>query len=250
MIRSASSVIRRVVNRIRGNRIAPPPELPAALTARCEAIRDQKLTFLTKTSLHSLVDLVCEIERNEVPGRIIEAGCALGGSAIAMSTAKSESRPLDLYDTFEMIPPPTEKDGKDVHDRYETIRKGEASGIDGEAYYGYLKDIPERVTASFANFGRPIDENNVSLHKGLLQDTMSIDDAVALAHIDVDWYEPVYVCLERIVPKLSPGGAIVLDDYFAWSGCRSATDDFFSTRKKQFRFSTAYGHMVVRHRDP
>jgi hypothetical protein len=51
---------------------------------------------------------------------------------------------------------------------------------------------------------------------------------MALAHIDVDWYEPVHVSLERIEPRLSPGGALVIDDYEDWSGCRRAVDEYFS----------------------
>jgi asparagine synthase (glutamine-hydrolysing) len=35
-----------------------------------------------------------------------------------------------------MIPHPGHKDGQDVHDRYQTIRDGRASGIAGNPYYG------------------------------------------------------------------------------------------------------------------
>jgi hypothetical protein len=50
---------------------------------------------------------------------------------------------------------------------------------------------------------------------------------VALAHIDGDWYESVMTCLERQVPHLIPGGTLVIDDYDAWSGGRTAVDEYF-----------------------
>ena len=40
-------------------------------------------------------------------------------------------------------------------------------------------------------------------------------------------YASVHLCLERIVPHLIPGGILVIDDYYRWSGCRDAIDDYF-----------------------
>ncbi len=35
-------------------------------------------------------------------------------------------------------------------------------------------------------------------------------------------------CLVRIAPLVVPGGRIILDDYYKWSGCRTAVDEYFS----------------------
>ena len=86
------------------------------------------------------------------------------------------------------------------------------------------------MTESFTRHGVPLAENNVELVKGLFQDTIDLDEPVAFAHLDGDWYESTMVCLERIAPLLVPGGRIVLDDYHAWSGCRTAVDEYFSDR--------------------
>ena len=71
------------------------------------------------------------------------------------------------------------------------------------------------MTDSFTRHGVPLAENNVELVKGLFQDTIHLDEPVAFAHLDGDWYESTMVCLERIAPLLVPGGRIVLDDYHA-----------------------------------
>jgi hypothetical protein len=60
---------------------------------------------------------------------------------------------------------------------------------------------------------------------------MQIDQPVALAHIDGDWYESVMTCLQRIEPHLSEEGILVIDDYDAWSGCRTAVDEYFADKK-------------------
>ena len=59
---------------------------------------------------------------------------------------------------------------------------------------------------------------------------MHVSYPVALAHLDCDWYESLMTCLEQIEPHLIPGGRFVIDDYYNWSGCTRAVDEFFSGR--------------------
>ena len=67
-----------------------------------------------------------------------------------------------------------------------------------------------------------------SLHRGLFEDTLKPSEAVAFAHIDCDWHDPVGLSLERIHPHLSPGALVVIDDYYAYGGARSAVDQFLA----------------------
>jgi len=161
-----------------------------------------------------------------LPGAFLEAGCALGGSAILIASLKTASRPLFVYDVFDMIPPPTDDDPPEVHDRYRLIAAGISKGIDGEKYYGYLDNLYDVVCGNFKSFGINCNEQSVSQVKGLVQDTLKIDQPVAFMHIDVDWYEPVKTCLERVFPRLVVGGSIILDDYHDWGGCRKAADEY------------------------
>ncbi|MEZ5329498.1 MAG: TylF/MycF/NovP-related O-methyltransferase [Verrucomicrobiales bacterium] len=206
-----------------------PPEIVSA-------VRADSLTFLEVEALNDLYYTVKAIERERIPGCLIETGCAAGGSAIVLANAKQVNRPLAVYDVFGMIPPPSEKDEEDVHRRYELIKAGGAEGIGGRAYYGYEEDLMQAVIDSFDRHDLPVGRNNVRMIKGLFEDTITLDEPVALAHIDGDWYESVYVCLERIAPNLVLGGRFVIDDYDAWSGCRKAVDDFFKGRSEEFVF--------------
>jgi len=72
--------------------------------------------------------------------------------------------------------------------------------------------------------------------QGLFQDKMQIDEPVAFAHLDCDWYDSVWTCLQRIEPNLIPGGQLVIDDYEHWSGCRRAVDDYFNNRHEGYLF--------------
>lgn len=189
-------------------------------------IKDSRLTYLSDHKLCSIIGTLNSIKNSGVPGSFIEAGCALGGSAILIGKLGEKGRALRVYDVFGMIPPPTEEDTDDVHDRYKSIVEGNSTGLGGDKYYGYEDNLYEKVVDNFKTFGLAPKEGEVELIKGLVQDTLHVTEPVALAHIDVDWYEPVMTCLERIYPMLSVGGAIILDDYHAWGGCRKATDEF------------------------
>jgi len=203
-----------------------------------ETVRQKHLTYLEVPALCDLADLVTMNEAKQIKGIIVEAGCALGGSAVVMASAKSRNRPFFIYDVFDMIPPPSQYDGADVHDRYRIIASGGATGIDGQRYYGYESNLYALVAATMTDFGLDLNADNIHLVKGLYQDSMHINSPVALAHIDCDWYDSVFTCLKQIAPNLSPGGTIVVDDYYVWSGCRRAVDEYFANTKKSYRFVT------------
>jgi asparagine synthase (glutamine-hydrolysing) len=113
-------------------------------------VKSKKLSYLSKTGLADIANAVKSIEDNSIEGLCIEAGCALGGSAIVIAKAKEQGRRFNVYDVFATIPPPTEKDGKDVLERYENIKEGKALGLGGDKYYGYENDLKKKVIDSIA----------------------------------------------------------------------------------------------------
>lgn len=208
-------------------------------------IREKKLTYLTDKKLFSLLSTCQDIEKIKLDGIFLEAGCALGGSSILMASIKSAKRPLLIYDVFGMIPPPTDEDTQDVHERYKTISEGKSTGIGGDKYYGYEENLYDIVLSNFRDFNIDCEKQNVQLIKGLVQETMLINQPVAFAHIDVDWYEPVMTCLTRVFPYLIVGGSIVLDDYHDWGGCRKATDEYLHTVSGEFLLDDSAGSMKI-----
>lgn len=129
-----------------------------------------------------------------------------------------------------MIPPPSEKDSQDIHDRYKVISSGKSMGLGNNLYYGYEDNLYHKVSQAFSKFGFDIKENNIQLIKGIYQDTLKIELPVAFAHIDCDWYDSVLICLQQIEPHLVSGGLLVIDDYYTWSGCKKAVDEYFEDK--------------------
>ncbi|NPC97803.1 TylF/MycF/NovP-related O-methyltransferase [Nocardioides sp. zg-DK7169] len=239
-LRSTTSELRRVRGRLSEAR----HDLPEDVERTIRQVTEEKLSFLGEHHLRNLATVVRDIEAAGIPGVLLETGTARGGSAIVIAAAKAAERPLKVYDVFDTIPPPGEQDGEDVHERYRTIAAGEARGLDGEVYYGYREDLHGEVRESFARLGCPVEEHAVDLVKGLFEDTVRPDGPVAFAHLDGDWYDSTMVCLERIVPRLSVGGRLVIDDYYNWSGCQRAVHDYFEGREGFELLQRAKLHVV------
>lgn len=203
-----------------------PVEIPGRVHEVIAQVRAEQLTFLKEDRLASLAQVMIEAEDSGREGIVIEAGTALGGSAITIAAAKAPSRPMQVYDVFGTIPPPTDRDGVEGQERFDVIESGQAKGLGDGLYYGYHPDLVGEVAAAFARCGVPVDEHAVTLVPGLFEETLVGDEPVAFAHIDGDWYESTRLCLERIGPRVVVGGRMVIDDYYQWPGCRQAVDEF------------------------
>src|SRR5438128_17372 len=63
-------------------------------------VRAKKLTYLPVGALNDLFDEAARADAEGRAGCIIEAGCALGGSAIVITEAKDPGRPFFVHDVF------------------------------------------------------------------------------------------------------------------------------------------------------
>lgn len=189
-------------------------------------IRVASLSYCGRPKLENMAEALLRVRNENVPGRFLEAGVALGGSAILLGLLKPANVPLDLYDVFGMIPSPGKNDGEDAHHRYEEIRSGASAGLGGDIYYGYVEGLLEKVKGNLRRFGLDPDGGNIRCIPGLFEETLHPSGEVALAHVDCDWYDSVRVCIERIAPLLASGGVMIFDDYSSYSGCRRAVDEW------------------------
>lgn len=178
--------------------------------------RVRPYTALFPLRLCALYRLSREIDRLSVPGDVVECGVYNGGSAALMASNCTRS-PLDrkiwLFDSFQGLPQPTEKDGQ----------KAQACCWWCHGDLSKVEEVFEKLS---------IPETRTRIVKGWFHDTFpSVDiQDIALLHIDADWYESVKLCFERFYDSVRPGGFIVIDDYGHWEGARRATNEFLETR--------------------
>ena len=209
----------------------------ATLPPPARRVLSERLTYLIPAKLRRL-NRAQQAAMLATPGDVLEFGIALGGSAVLLAqAARKNDRRFAGFDVFATIPPPTsQKDDEKSKKRYEAIASGMSTGIAGEPYYGYMPDLFERVTQTFQRHGTPVDGQNVQLVKGLFEETWPRFEttAVAFAHLDCDWYDPVKYCLEAVDQKMPVGGVIVLDDYNDYGGAKVATDEFLTAHPGRY----------------
>lgn len=199
--------------------------LPSPARARA-LFQVRPATMTTAVRCRTLWDQCHDLFRRRVPGVLLECGVWRGGSAGVMALAArhaGEPRALHLFDSFEGLPEPQEIDEAAAHDYSGGRSSGELTPIDR------CKAGREEVESFL--FGRlSVERPLVHFHVGWFQNTVPAAapqiESIALLRLDGDWYESTQVCLEHLYPKLSPGGLVILDDYFAWAGCRKATDEY------------------------
>ena len=207
------------------------------LSSTARAVRRDGLTYLTPAKLLCLEQEVKSVLAKRCAGDIVEFGVALGGSSVLLAANATKVHPYHGFDLFGLIPPPdSEKDDDVSRERYREIVSGTAKGIGGSTYYGYKDKLYEEVCETFARYGTPVDGKIRTLHRGLFSETLGEyrGRLVAFAHLDCDWYDPVRLCLTSIGDRLVKGGVIVVDDYDAYGGCRTAVDEFLQARPRQY----------------
>ena len=55
-------------------------------------------------------------------------------------------------------------------------------------------------------------------------------ERLAILRVDADLYESTRDVLDALYGRVSNGGYVVIDDYWAFEPCRSAVDEFLSAR--------------------
>jgi len=211
--------------------------------ATIQHLRNKGLTYCGRPGkLEILYQLVTRVEERAVAGIFVETGVAMGGSACIIAKAKRMDRELRLYDVFEMLPPPSERDGEKSMQVYEYFRSGRVQGAVDANYVAHSRDLLSFTRHNMRGVGIDPEAAHITFIKGLYENTLKFEEPVAFAHIDCDWYDSVMICIERIAGKMSPNGVMLFDDYNSFDGCRSAVDAWL---KSDQRFKIIHSDWTV-----
>jgi O-methyltransferase len=84
----------------------------------------------------------------------------------------------------------------------------------------------EEVKGNFARFG--LLDDQVRFLKGWFCDTMPTApiERLAILRLDGDLYSSTMDVLRNLYDRVSPGGYVIVDDYYSWESCRRAVSDF------------------------
>lgn len=175
--------------------------------------------------------VLTELEKvldRQVPGDIVEFGCYIGTSGLfirRLLDQRSENRAFHVYDSFEGLP--------------EKSREDESAA--GTSFQG------GKLAVSKKQFMREFQKAGLRLpiiHKGWFNELTGDDvpEQIAFAFLDGDFYESIKSSLKLVLPRMSLGGTIVIDDYAreALPGVARAVGEFSLTA------DTIHGLGIVR----
>ena len=170
--------------------------------------------------------------KNNIAGDIVECGVWKGGSMMLIAKRllqlNNSNRKLFLFDTFEGMSEPNEKDVSaiDSSTAKELLEKENRSEGDNVWCYSSL----DEVKSNLRKINYPSDK--LFYYKGKVEDTLpepSLGE-IALLRLDTDFYESTKHELETLYDKVVPGGVLIIDDYGHWSGSQKAVDEFIEER--------------------
>ncbi len=182
-----------------------------------------------------------------VPGDVCEFGVAQGETSalIANEIALSNNKRLHLFDSFEGLPKPSDKDKlKD-----DIFLLGSMN-----AYAGRMACPEYMVQSRLDAISFPAER--YVIHKGfieqLIHEDKTLPNKVCFAYVDFDLYEPIKIALNFLHRVTHSGAIIIVDDYDYFStGVKTAVDEFIQAKISIGTVydclipDTNYGHFAV-----
>lgn len=175
-------------------------------------------------SLHKAVEYVAS---HGIEGDFVECGVWKGGSAMMMASSlllNNDQRNIYLYDTFEGMSEPNEKD-KDLYGNSadELLKESDKYSDRSIWCYSTLEQVQQNIYSTNYPKGK------IHFIRGKVEDTIpnTIPKKIALLRLDTDWFDSTYHELVHLYPLLSNKGILIIDDYGHWEGARKAVDQYF-----------------------
>ena len=193
---------------------------------------------------YALYQAVLYIIRNGIKGDFAECGVWKGGSVMLIAYTLLEAgitnRKIYLYDTFEGMTKPGEKDGEKEKAEWEKNKVNEQLN-------NWCLSPLEEVQANMATTGYP--KENIVFIKGKVEETIpgTIPGKIALLRLDTDWYESTKHELNIYTLCWKKDGILIIDDYGAWQGARKAVDEYFAANGQVYLNRLDYtGRLVIK----
>lgn len=180
-------------------------------------------------SLNYIVD-------NNIDGDFVECGVWKGGSSMLiaefLASKNIAHRKIFMYDTFEGMSAPTEKDVDIIRETSaeKLLAQNSKEVSDSVWCYSSLDEVKRNMGLTRFN------QNNIVYVKGKVEDTIPHtmpNNELALLRLDTDWYESTKHELNHLFPLLQQKGVLIIDDFGHWDGAKKAVLEYFEKNKVQ-----------------
>jgi hypothetical protein len=196
-------------------------------------------TMVSANHLNFLQAIIKKINDEGISGDIVECGVWKGGCSMWMMICQKKynmERTFYLYDTFDgMTFPDSNKDAKEAVDIYNKINQGKYTRNydkwhqENKWAYAPIDIVKENINLSL------YDESKIQYVIGDVCSTLNttVPLEISILRLDTDWYNSTKKELDVLFPLVTKNGYIIIDDYYAWKGSRTATDEFLQINKEK-----------------
>ena len=200
---------------------------------------------------HFALFSVAKSVRN-LPGDTAECGVyrGLGSFVILASVAEIPEKMHHVFDSFEGLSKPEDRDHGKTHNVVESfenlstsseVRDQPSQWVWREHMLAVGEDVVARNLAAFKNF---------RLYRGWIPFRFAevAERRFSFVHLDVDLYRPTFDSMAFFYPRMSPGGIILCDDYgfISCPGAKRAVDEFLADRPETVIQLTSGQGMIVK----
>jgi hypothetical protein len=207
-------------------------------------LRTRLLSNLLGTNISEGLSIItCLNKALAMQGDVCEFGVAQGTTSALMANEiiGFKDKNLWLFDSFEGLPMPTEKD---------QLKDDIFSLGSMEAYKGTMACGLDQVSARLEEISFP--KSNTKVIPGFIEQTINLKnlpEKVCFAYVDFDFYEPILIALNFLHNRMDTGCYVVVDDYDWFStGAKTAVDEFFQQHKNSYKLTIpdkTLGHFAI-----
>ena len=226
----------------------------------CDKIRQTANKTFNLNSHNALCLIFQKIkELSKVGGDFIECGTWKGNTLIptamySMETGYFLNKKLFGVDTFKGFPSTKNHHKKDLPSYFNVLYKEGKITKDNldkaKKRTNNFKDISHLENKYFSDVGEIFENckrfDNVSLVSKTFEEALpSMNNKIAILHIDADLYESYLTCLNNLYENIIDGGTIIFDEYYShkYPGARTAVDEFFEDKSGYFeKYTTSEGY--------
>jgi O-methyltransferase len=190
--------------------------------------RNELLTQLYGTTVTEAMYIIFYLNRIfGLEGDVCEFGIANGStSALIANEIQNTAKHLWLFDSFQGLSKPTEKD----------ILIDDIFNLGSIQMYESTMSYPDScVKTKLKMIHFP--QNKTHIIPGFIEDTIdrNFPKKVSFAYIDFDLYNPTKITLEHLHKNMVKGGHIIVDDYnYFTKGVKTAVDEFIKDNKSEY----------------
>jgi O-methyltransferase len=237
--------VRNILHRFMGTHCPPDPTVGSSPESEGCAVLDERkqifgkvkpFTMVPEPAIEFLIEQVIRLICDRVPGVLMECGVWRGGCSMAMLLAQQArlgrvERTVYMLDSFQGLPPVTTRDGP--------LARRWQDGGDPDNFLDNCRAVRSELERALADMR--FVEGEYKIVEGWFEQTASqvaeevAPRSIALLRLDGDWYDSTRCCLDSLMPLVSEGGVVIIDDYYAWDGCARAVHDYLSGADAAYR---------------